>query len=270
MLISDRFIGQNNIKIEANKVLRDNCGVDREFDLYWEYELAGIIYKTIIECRDRKSQISVDQIDALIGKTKDLPDIKAVFATNYGYQSGARTKANFNKIDLLIIREQTIEDWTDSNGNPLIKDIAIDLTLAIPPRIIDFSAEVDRSWAKEHTNLDLDQPFNTAMRNDAIIIEDLVSNERYTALQLIDRLSTSHTTEEPGIFSHKETFKNAFLYYDTLKLKLRAFTITYAISLPIKDSIHIDLGQELIGIIEYLQRGTKTAIFTRKVVRDWN
>ena len=56
LLISDQFIGQNNIEIEVNKILRDNCGINREFDLYWEYELAGIVYKTIIECRDRKSQ----------------------------------------------------------------------------------------------------------------------------------------------------------------------------------------------------------------------
>ncbi len=270
LLISDQFIGQNNIEIEVNKILQDNCGINREFDLYWEYELAGIVYKTIIECRDRKSQISIDQIDALIGKTKDLPDIKAVFATNSGYQSGARIKANSNKIDLLIVREQIIEDWTDSNGNPLIKDIAIDITLDIPPRTIGFSAEVDRDWAKTHTNLDLDQTINLQMSNDAITIEDLESNDTYTALQLVDRLGATHAAGEHGIFSHKETFRNAYMHSDTLKLKLRAFTITYAVSLPIKDSINIDLRKELIGVIEYLQRGTKTAIFTNKVVKDWN
>ncbi|MBP7784359.1 MAG: restriction endonuclease, partial [Aliarcobacter sp.] len=131
ILNSEEFSKQKNIKIELNKKIVDNTGTEREFDLYWEYQLAGITYKTIIECKDYNSRISVEKIDALIGKIKDLPDIKPVFATKTGYQSGAETKAKHNKIDLLIVREQIEDDWKDKNGNPFIKKIFIRL-IALP------------------------------------------------------------------------------------------------------------------------------------------
>lgn len=61
-------MAQKNIEIERNKKIKDNYGIVREFDLYWEYELAGVIYKTIIECKDYASRVSIDKIDAFIGK----------------------------------------------------------------------------------------------------------------------------------------------------------------------------------------------------------
>ena len=75
LINAEEFMSQNNIEIERNKKITDNCGIDREFDLYWEYEVAGLTYKTVIECKDYASTISVEKIDALIGKTKDIPDL---------------------------------------------------------------------------------------------------------------------------------------------------------------------------------------------------
>ena len=59
---SETITAQKNINIELNKKIIDNCGVEREFDLYWEYELGGITYKTIIECKDYNSDMSVENI----------------------------------------------------------------------------------------------------------------------------------------------------------------------------------------------------------------
>jgi hypothetical protein len=113
LLYSEDIGKHQNIEIQRNKKIVDSFGIKREFDLYWEYELAGITYKTIIECKDYSSTISIEKIDALIGKIRDIPDIKPVFATKKGYQSGARTKAEKNKVDLLIVREQNDSDWYD-------------------------------------------------------------------------------------------------------------------------------------------------------------
>ena len=104
ILSSENISAQKNIVVETDKKLIDNCGVERQFDIFWEYQLGGFTYKTIIECKDYDSKVSVDKIDALIGKVKDLPDLRAVFSTKKGYQSGARAKAEHNKIDLLIVR----------------------------------------------------------------------------------------------------------------------------------------------------------------------
>lgn len=268
LLNSEDLIKQNNIVIEANKKLIDSCGIKREFDLYWEYELAGVVYKTVIECKDYKSRVSVEKIDALIGKTRDLPDIKPVFATKTGYQSGAKAKAEFNKIDLLIVREQSDDDWEDSDGNPFIKKIVINMEFISVARTISFTPEIDGDWAKENTDLDLNSPFNLNMRNDLITVEDVVSGEKYTILQLEEKLGTLHKGES-GDFTKTETFEEAYLYCEDLKLKLRSYTINYSVSLPIQMPINIDYSKELVGVIEYLHKGTKTAVFLDRIIKDW-
>ena len=52
LINSEEYLHQKNISIERNVKITDNYGIDREFDLYWEYELAGVTYKTVIECKD--------------------------------------------------------------------------------------------------------------------------------------------------------------------------------------------------------------------------
>lgn len=269
LLDSEDLIKQNNVKIETNKKLKDNCGVEREFDLYWEYELAGVTYKTVIECKDYQSRVSIEKIDALIGKVRDLPDLKAVFATKTGYQSGAKTKAKFNKIDLLIVREESDEDWQDDEGNPFIKKIAINMELVSAARAISFSPEIDGNWVKENTDIDVSKPFNLNMRNDRITIEDNDKGDKYTILHLEERLGASHRGQS-GEFTHEQKFDDAYIYCEDLKLKLRAYTIRYSVSLPINMPINIDYSKELVGVIEYLHKGTKTAVFSDKVIKDWH
>ncbi len=67
LLDSEAHFSLKNIKVERNKKIADSFGCIREFDIYWEYELAGIIYKTVIECKDYASKVSVEKIDALLG-----------------------------------------------------------------------------------------------------------------------------------------------------------------------------------------------------------
>lgn len=54
ILLSDEmgFGGQQNIIVEVNKKLKDKNGIERQFDIYWEYTSAGLTYKTVIECKD--------------------------------------------------------------------------------------------------------------------------------------------------------------------------------------------------------------------------
>jgi Restriction endonuclease len=268
LLNSEDITKQKNIKIETNKKIVDNCGVTREFDLYWEYEFAGVVYKTVIECKDYKSHVSIEKIDDLIGKIRDLPDLKAVFATKTGYQSGAKAKAEFNKIDLLIVREQSDNDWEDSEGTPYIKKIEINIELSSVAKTISFYPEIDGNWAKENTDLDLDQPLKLNMRNDRIFIENLDSGKKFSLLQLEQNLGASHRGES-GEFTKTEKFEDAYIYCDDLKLKLRSFTVNYSVTLPIHTPINIDFSKELVGIIEYLHKGSKTAIFSDKIFKNW-
>lgn len=143
LLNSEGITAQEKIQIERNKKLVDNCGIIREFDLYWECQLAGVVYKTVIECKDYKSNVSVEKIDSLIGEIRDIPDLRALFATKLGYQSGAVQQAKKNRIDLLIVREKNDSDWTGLDETPLVKTFCINMYIYSSARIKGFFPAID-------------------------------------------------------------------------------------------------------------------------------
>lgn len=267
LLDAENITNQTNVTIELNKKIVDNCGIAREFDLYWEYAFGGLTYKTIIECKDYNSNISLEKIDALIGKTRDMPDLRAVFATKKGYQSGAKKKAEQNKIDLLIIREQNNSDWQDKNGNSLIKIINIAMHVNMPAQITKFEPRINADWLKANTDIDMSKSLTMSGLNNEIFIEDITKNEKYSLLNLSSKLTTLGS-EEFGNFSKQEQFDDAYIYYKDVKLKIDSYICEYTIAKPHKSVIEKDFSKELIGVIEYLQQGTKKSIFKKGIIKE--
>lgn len=267
LLDAENITNQTDVIIELNKKIVDNCGIEREFDLYWEYTFGGLTYKTIIECKDYNSNISLEKIDALIGKTRDIPDLRAVFATKKGYQSGAKKKAEQNKIDLLIIREQNDSDWQDKNGNSLIKIINIAMHMNMPAQITKFVPHINADWIKDNTDIDMSKPLTMSGLNNEIFIEDMIKNKKYSLLDLSSKLTTLGS-EEFGDFSIHEQFDDAFIYYKDIKLKIDSYLCEYTIAKPHKSVIEKDFSKELIGVIEYLQQGTKKSIFKKGIIKE--
>ena len=267
LLKAQMFAGQKNIEIQRNKKLIDSWGTPREFDIYWEYELAGITYKTAIECKDYNSKITIEKIDALIGKIRDFPDLKAVFATKKGYQSGARTKAEHNKIDLLIVREQNNSDWTDADGTPLIKKVLGNLTIMAPARITNFQPLLDLEWAKENTDLEVGSEFAFSGLNNEIFIQNDETGERYSLYEMAEKLGPTEG-KTYGEFETQERFVSAWIIGPDFRYKLRGYNATYMIPQPITESLEIDFGKELVGVIEYLTKGTKKSIFRNGTITE--
>jgi hypothetical protein len=269
LLNADTITTQKNIKVEINKKIVDNSGIERQFDIYWEYELGGLTYKTIIECKDYSSSISVGKIDALVGKIRDIPDIKAVFATTKGYQSGAQKKAEQNKIELLIVREQNDSDWVDEDGTPLMKKVCINMVCLMPPRIHEFAPQLDKKWLEEHTSIDTTKPMNFSGMNNEIFIEDVAKNEVYSLHDLSSRLASAHQGG-CGTFAKMEIFDNAFLRHGDTRLKLSGYKVGYSVSEPATSTMEIDFSKELDGVIEYLQKDTKKSIFRNGIVKEYS
>jgi hypothetical protein len=265
LLNSEKLTDQKNIEIERNKKITDNCGIGREFDLYWEYELAGITYKTVIECKDYASRVSIDKIDALIGKIRDIPDLKPVFATKTGYQSGAEEKARFNRVDLLIVREQLDDDWEG-----YFREINVLMNIEPCSSITNFKPSIDGKWVETNSHLSLDslQGLSIPGTNNEIFIEDVANNEQYSLYDLQYKLNAK-SNGKYGNLSYIETFENAYFVHKHLRLKLTSFEVDYFRPTPIEVPINIDYSKELVGVIKYLHKGSTTAIFRDKVVKDW-
>ena len=271
LINSEEYLHQKNISIERNVKITDNCGIYREFDLYWEYELAGVTYKTVIECKDYASKISIDKIDSLIGKIRDIPDIKPIFATKTGYQSGAEQKAKHNKIELLIVREQIDDDWKDKDGNSLIKEIYINMLIQSPAHIKAFSPKLDKDWIEQNTDIDISKPISMDGLTNEIFIKDNIKNEQYSIFDLEQRL-TNIKENEYGDMSKVVEFKDGYISYKDTMLKIDSYKVDYIISKPYSMPIVIDYAKELIGVIEYVSRetNTSTAVFKDRIIKNWN
>lgn len=254
-IIQSEFLGlsnQKNIKVEINKKLFGRGGLEREFDIYWEYILAGHSYKTVIECKDYNSKISVDKIDAFVGKLNDFPTFRGLYATKKGYQTGADIKAKEHHIDLLIVREQNDTDWEDEDGNPFIKQINIGITAIHPARIKGFNILIPRE-------ADPYDPKSMAGMNNEIIISNEDANEQYSLYDLQQRLVDSHT-EGYGMFEKEFLFKgkvtNGEFVFD-----IAGYKVQYEILEPSTENMLIDFSTKLLGVVEYLNQGSKSLVF---------
>lgn len=267
LLDAESYTGQKNIEVQLNKKIVDNAGIKREFDLYWEYELAGITYKTVIECKDYNSSVKLEKIDALIGKIRDLPDLRAVFATTKGYQSGAKTKAQQNRVDLLIVREQNDSDWHSADGTPYIKIVDIQLKICMPAVITQFRPLIDGAWAKEHLGADISSVIAGPLPTNEVLIENHDNGESYS-LHELERGLSSLDTQEFGSFSKKVLFDQGWIIGPDFKYKIKGFDFAYTISPPHDEPISIDFSKELLGVIEYLEKGTKKSVFKKGLIKE--
>lgn len=241
--------GQKNIIVETNKLLTGNNGVEREFDIYWEFKIGAISYKNVIECKDYNSKIKLEKIDALDSKLRDFPNLRGIFATTKGYQSGAEQKAKDRGIELLIVREQNDDDWIDKEGTPLLREINIRMNAILPARI---------------TNLDFQLPPKTTLprtneRNDQIVITNLDTDEVYTAYDLQFRLLKDHEGLE-GEFEKEYLFKGKVNLTDA-EFPIMGYRVNYTIYKNAVSEINIDFSKKLRGVIEFLDQGRKAKIY---------
>lgn len=261
LINSESICNQENIKIELNKKVIDNCGIAREFDLYWEYSFAGIIYKTAIECKDYNRSVGVEKIDSLIGKLHDLPDIKPVFATKIGYQRGAQKKAKQNRIELLIVREQNDNDWFDKDGNPYIKRININMVLHSRINITGIRSFVDKDWVLGNTSFTIEEIEKIKIEPiESAKIEDAKTGQTKSLMVYFEDIDSNRESS----FGHQEAefeFDDAYFFVDEKKLKIKKLVIEYDRPKPYTMPMTIDYTQELIGVIEYLSRKQKVSIF---------
>lgn len=254
-----------NIKVEVNKKIKDRNGILRQFDVYWEFNLGGYDYKTVIECKDYASTVTIDKIDAFLGKTNDIPGLRLIYATRTGYQSGTQKKAEQHKIDLLVIREALDEDWTAPDGTPLIKTIHLKIVAISPPRITSFSPCVDSSWLESQPDLDVEKINNKfgLFRNNEIFIVDDATGNRLSLYDLANSLAGKVPDIKYGKGTYSEDLNDSYLesVNSELRVKIRGYKLGYEYHEPIETISIIDYSEELLGIVQNYSSGEKQMVF---------
>lgn len=260
-----------NINVELNKKIRDRNNIDRQFDVYWEFSIGGVNYQSVIECKDYASSVTIEKIDALLGKTADIPGLRLIYATKTGYQSGARNKASTHKIDLLIVRETNDSDWIDENGAPLIKSIHLNIVAITQPRINMFTPFIDQSWldTQEDGLIDKIRTGLSMFLNNDVFINDMSNGESYSIFDLESMLTVKIPDINYGDGEFEEKFDNAFMEIKSanLKIKIKGYKVNFTHNKPIESKSVIDYSKQILGIVQNYISGEKRTIFKDGTVR---
>ena len=237
-----------NIKIQHNVKMNDAGGIERQFDLYWEREEFGTVKRAVIECKDYQNGVSIDRVDALIGKMVDFQNITPVLVTSVKYQSGAIEKARRHGIELLVIRdEDMVKDWQDSDGTPLIRSIIGRIICINSLRIIRFSATIDKSLGISARKFEF--------RNDLLYVGDNSTGWRVNILQLQKEIEATVKEYNVQPSTYEKPLVDGYEEYEGKRIPIKGFSVQYIYPPP-----HImtqKIEPEVLAVFEYVLQGQK-------------
>lgn len=262
LLNADKFINGKTIVVELDKKLVNSAGVSRQFDVYFEFEAGGHLYRTVIECKDYTSAIKAEKIDAFLGKTAGIPGLNLIYATRTGYQSGAVAIAKANNVRLLVIDEAGDEDWVDEDGTPFIHTVHVKGIAHSTPTIVSFFSETIGTNLTETERTEAERLLNTFPPE--WYIEDKDTGEQYDMRQLQIKLHQMYPDIPPGKGKHLQKLDNSWIVMKegALRVKLTQYEVEFTKSPDIVSEFTIDISKQLIGIV--------TDITQQKKMRIWN
>lgn len=79
----------------------------RQFDVTVRFKFGLHSYLTVIECKEYSSKVSVEKVDALVTKARDVNANKTVLISSQGFQSGCFPVAERHGVQLLVLSETT-------------------------------------------------------------------------------------------------------------------------------------------------------------------
>jgi len=258
LLNSDQLPDLQNVVVEENKIIEDRNGIARQFDIYWAFTFGGHKYQTVIECKDYASKVTIEKIDAFLGKTNDIPGLKLIYVTKTGYQRGAKTKADQHKIDLMIARQDKKGDWVATDGTPLIKNINYRIIIRPRPKIISFVPQI-YSAKLVQTNLsqqEIDEEFSSTPENE-VFIKNRATGKSISLYDLTFELMNMTPALPYGSGSHKENLSDSYITNKNgnIKFDIEGYELTYRYDEPTITTLSIDLSEKLLGVTENASTG---------------
>ena len=158
-----RAEGVENLSVQHNIKLKGQSGGEHQIDLFWEFKLAGQIYRTAIECKDFDKSIPVGRVRDFYAVISDIPNLTGIFATKIDYQSGAIKFAKQKGISLKIVREPTDLDWEGR-----LRTINLNLRLIIP-MITNFEPRITPTAIEKLKTNGINQVNSGFLSNESII-----------------------------------------------------------------------------------------------------
>ena len=213
-----------------------------------------------------ESRVSIDRVDALIGKMADIPGIVPIMATRHKYQSGALQKAKSHNIELLVVREEDLDkDWKAPDGTPFIRTIIGRIVALQPLQITGFSVFIDEEVARR-LNI---KGGSLLARNDQVYFGDDTTGKRCNLLELARELEkeVKGYNTEPKEF--KRMLKAGYEEIGGARIPIKGYSVKYVYPPPFIDNFKLEPVVE--AVFEYVTKGQKEILMNlagREVVKE--
>lgn len=102
MIFNKSIMGIPNAKIQHNEIIKTADG-EYQIDGTIRFELMGVQYLTLVECKMYKSPISREKVQILYDKLRAIGAQKGILVTTSYFQSGAIDYASLHGIALIQI-----------------------------------------------------------------------------------------------------------------------------------------------------------------------
>lgn len=229
--------GIDTIDIQHNVTLKGKT-TSHQIDVYWEFAIGGILYRTVIQAKDWANKVPQGAMLTFKAVLDDLPNgTKGIFIAKTGFQSGAIEVAKANGISIHTLHSAVEENW--------IKPIPV-ISFALRLRTPFFDQpqfRMPQDWAR-------DNPQAAAIMSDLDSRSLVVDNETGESWT-VNRLITA-SCDACGVppKEYIKEFHDAYLqpYGTDIKIKIKEFTGFFGYQTRYGDKIQIRVDQ-LVGYI---------------------
>jgi restriction system protein len=104
LILKQQMKEMANCRFEHNKIIKVSDG-NYQIDGYIEFNLMGVTYKTLVECKHYKSSIEREKVQILYDKLRACGAQKGILISSSNFQSGAITYATQHGIALVQLTE---------------------------------------------------------------------------------------------------------------------------------------------------------------------
>ena len=244
--------GFENIEVKHNIKLLGKSGCNHQIDVYWEFILAGETHKVAIECKNYTKEVSIAKVRDFFGVIYDIGNIKGIFVTKKGFQSGAKSFADYYGISLKELREPQAQDW---EGRLKTIKVKFDVMPIVRTAII---VEPDYAWmiSKGLINSEEESQKIVIETENKLNTEIYIYNEDGSILNSFFDLEQKlpHNMQSAKGLKHIYKFDNGFMKSNFGKIKVNSVGFKYDINI---DSSELILEAE--GLTKAILKDIKTS-----------
>lgn len=238
-----------NIVVEHDVKLTGKSGEQHQVDVYWEFEMGGVSYKTLVSAKDWGGNVKKEQVLSFRTVLDDIAgQPRGVIVAREGYQSGAEGFARHHGITLYVVRRPDDEFWEGRTRKLVLE------THFYQPNYERLGFVVERTWLDELQRERGRQEFQITFRggSDQLFLFGESGQPRESLQQALPRLFPTPAFEVVAQRRETHVFRDAMylgpLAGDVDRLRLASISADVEQTMTAEETTVFD-GDDVVDYI---------------------